>query len=215
MADVFVRPETCKLIATVQTDICEVDNLYSCPSTNGVIGRGESFDSTGLTSVSINDPTTGLSSLDDVWGDGSSRLQMSGDKDGDIVRKGFGSSSAVGEAKMFGLWRPVSGTETAEYSGETVELAGKTFLRIEVIVIAHLPYPIPSFTGREVRAYNEELDLTVTLEVTHDSNILSGSNSRLAQLSLPGQPGFGDEQPRYGCMTLGAVSRASDREVPA
>ncbi len=116
---------------------------------------------------------------------------------------------------MFGLWRPVSGSETAEYSGETVELAGKIFHRIEVIAILELPYPIPSFTGREVRAYNEELDLSVSLEVSYDNSVLGDAESKLMQLSLRGQPGFGDEQPRYGCMTLGAVSVMPHRGMPA
>jgi hypothetical protein len=214
MADVFERPEACELIATVQTDICEVENLYNCPSANTVIARSEIFDNDGLASVSTYDPATKLSSLDDVWSDGSTRLQISGDEDGDVVRKGSGSSLAVGEVKMFGLWRPVSGSEKAEYSGETVELAGKTFHRIEIDVVAQMPYPIPTFTGREVRAYNEELELSVSLEVYYDHGMLGDAESKLMQLSLRGQPGFGDEQPRYGCMTLGMVPEMSDWGVP-
>lgn len=215
LADVFVRPEACELIATVQRDTCEVENLYSCPSENGVLNRDETFDIDGLASVSILDPSTGASTLDFVWNDGSMKLQSTGDSDLDVVRNGSGSMSAVGEVRLFGLWRPVSGTETSVHTGETLELAGKTFHRIETTVTLQLPYPIPTFTGRDVRAYNEELDLTVTVEVSYEEGVLAASDSKLMQLSLRGQHGFGDEQPRYGCMTLGMVPKLSDRGMPA
>jgi hypothetical protein len=215
LADVFVRPEACELIATVQTDTCEVNNHYNCPSANGPIAREEAFDIDGLASVSIFDPSTGVSTLDFVWNDGSMRMQSTGDSDLDVVRNGSGSMSAVGEVRLFGLWRPFSGTETSVHSGETLELAGKTFHRIESGITLQLPYPIPAFKGRDVRAYNEELNLTVGVETSLEEDALAASNSKLMQLSLRGQPGFGDEQPRHGCMTLGAVSVMPHRGRPA
>jgi hypothetical protein len=204
--DIFVRPETCTLVATIQTDSCEVENDYTCPTENGPINRTESFDEAGLTSVSIEDLLIGQVTTSFVWDDGSFRLQYSGDKDIDIVRNGTGASSAVGEVKMFGLWRPISGSDTSTYSGETMELAGVSFHRIESMATLRLPYPVPEIIGREVRAYNEDLDLSVSIEREYLEGASSALNSKLAQLSLPGQPGFGDEFPRYGCDTLSEIS---------
>jgi hypothetical protein len=214
LADVFVRPATCELIATMQSDGCEVENQYSCPSGNGALDRVEFFDSEGLVSVSITDPSTGQSTTDRVWNDGNTRFQYSGDTDLDIVRNGFGKSSVVGEVKLFGLWRPASGTDEAIHTGETLELAGKSFHRIESTTTLQFPYPVPTIKGREVRAYNEELNLSVSVEIKFDGG-LEAADSKLMQLSLRDQPGFGDEQPRYGCMTLGAISVTPSQGVPA
>jgi hypothetical protein len=69
----------------------------------------------------------------------------------------------------------------------------------------HLPNPVPIIKGREIRAFSEKLGLSVSVERTYLEGASSDLNVKLVELFLAGQPGFGDESPRYGCANLSSI----------
>ncbi|OYX24150.1 MAG: hypothetical protein B7Z10_09810 [Rhodobacterales bacterium 32-66-7] len=107
------------------------------------------------------------------------------------------------------MWRPITGTGESIYSGEKIELAGKLFHRIEDFGTFQMPPPMPEVVSSGVRVYNEELNLSISLEQKFDESVPASASSKLMQLSLQGQSGFGDEQPRFGCETLSSLSMQS------
>lgn len=213
--DVFQRPADCQLMATTQRDTCEVENIYSCGAAESPIIRTESFDALGLYAVSIDDAENKSYSTDFVGEDGSFWLEYSGDEPSEVLRKGLGVSTATGEFQAFGLRRPFAASSSSAYEGQSMNLAGKSFHRIENKLSMQLPYPMPEIRGTEILAFSEEMQLGLSVEITYESDAPLVQGSKLVELSLPGQAGFGEEYPRFGCSNLSLELVTVFSKVPA
>jgi hypothetical protein len=204
--DVFARPDQCIREATVQYDNCEVENLFVCKSEAGQVRRTESTDETGTYAVDISPTGSRNTAIHFVGTTGSTRLTMEGGTLLDAIQTGTATESAKGEIQLFGMWRPTTGMVVYDHKGESEEHAGKIFKRIVAESTVQLPYPAPPIAGTQVILYLPELNLTVTSETSFKDSPIPIESSKMVELALPGQPGFGVEFPMHGCMETSATT---------
>lgn len=208
--DAFVRPEGCERLATIQYDNCEVDNRFRCEGTGGESYRTESHDSFGLYYVwtsSGDDNGYGVYSNGDTYA-----YSFRGHDFEDALKTGRAVEQFDGTMTVFGMRRPFSGETVYTFDGEVTELSGLVFQMIMTDDRTIYPHPIEEEVSKSVLLWNEEADILVTAETAEESSTDAPFVTRMTQLSLPGQVGFGDEVPRYGCgvtsqLALPAVSK--------
>jgi hypothetical protein len=126
----------------------------------------------------------------------------------DTILTGSGEDTIVGEFELFGMTQPISGETKYSYTGETEVLAGDTLARIAFVGSVTMPPPMEKIEGTGTLLYSDKLDFLIEEEVRFDFGA-GPETHRLKQLALPGQSGFGDETPGYGCGELSLMSGAN------
>lgn len=199
------RPESCALISTMQKDTCEVENTFRCSSSDGVFYRGEFFDELGLSQVSrMTADFTPVSSVDEV-GDGMYFNPADAIHPQDMLRMGTSVQNLDGAISLFGLKQPLESTATYTATGQTVDLAGKSFQTLDGQISVSFPNSGLIISGHTVLAYQKEIDLLLEIETTLKFG--DQETSRAVEVALPGQVGFGDEHPRHGCTSLSSLQK--------
>jgi hypothetical protein len=201
--DLPLRPVGCERIATAQYDNCSIANVFRCPGEAAF--WIETLDKDNLLTIETRNADHGSMSVTYAGQDVSMQLTQSKMHPRDVIREGLGSDQVVGTFTMFGMSKPISGETEYSHIGETEVLAGETFARIAFVGSVTLPPPMPKMEGSGSFLYSDRLDLLVEEETRFN---FSGApeTHRLAHLALPGQKGFGDETPGYGCGELSHLS---------
>jgi hypothetical protein len=199
------RPATCVLLATAQFDDCSIDNRYFCPAKEGAHFRIESFDAEGLTFVAIEEEDYRFRELIDKDGAGMIFDKSLATHPRDVLTTGTGTQSGVGMLSVMGLKQRMSMIVTMTSIGETVSLAGKNWAVIDAQGQMTFPEPVGDVIADIRYAYLPEEDIIVELESS--SSYAGGviEESRLQAVALENQPGFGSEQPAFGCGELSLV----------
>lgn len=201
--DLTSRPESCERTATAQYDNCSIANIFRCtgPSAFWI----ETLDVDNILSIETRNADHGSQSIAFVGQDLSMRLAQSKAHPRDTILNGSAADTIVGEVEMFGMVRPISGETRYGHAGETTVLAAETFARISFVGTVVFPPPMPETAGGGTFLYSDRLDLLVEEAVRYDvGGVVDAYN--LAHLALPGQDGFGDETPGYGCGELSRLS---------
>lgn len=193
------RPTSCVLLVTAQYDNCKVINQYQCGSGATARLRQETLDINGLFELTTFDQSHGLVFGSLVGSEGRYRLAYTGSTESEVIAAGSGHRSAQGEFWGAGQWFPMTVDKLSSFHGEALDLSGKPFHRISNVVETTLPEPFPDSKGIEVVGFNEEMELTVVLEVREMDENSSNRSMNLVDISFAGQQGFGDEKPVYGC----------------
>lgn len=212
--DVFQRPESCVRVATAQYDDCTVSNQFRCGAEGAVFGREETYGPKGLLDVGTDFPDEQVLRFDSpIEGEDVVVRYVGGDLE-EALREGTTNGSSVIELEGWPPEDSMTSDEVYRYFGETVEVAGKRFHRIDVTVTVSLSVTGRLFQTKEVRLYDDESELLVTEKSETKSNSMPDSSLALVTLALPGQPGFASETPIHGCPPTS--SRALPHlEVPA
>lgn len=210
--DLTLRPQSCVRAATVQYDNCSIANIFKCTGQPAAFWI-ETLDSDNILTIETRNADHGSMTIAFVGQDISMKLTQTKAHPRDTIRIGSATDTVEGEMEIFGMKRPLSGRTSYGYAGETIVLAGETFGRIAFQGGIALPPPMPEMTGGGTFLYSDRLDLLIEEAVTIDAGTgLDGHN--LSKLSLPGQAGFGDETPGYGCGELSKLDLGGE-EVPA
>jgi hypothetical protein len=205
--DAPMRPLSCERIATAQFDNCSVTNAFRCDE--GEIAFWiETIDDDNLLIIETRNPDHGTVSVDYVGQGISMRLSQSKAHPRDTIRNKLGSDTISGDIVLFGMLRPISGETSYVHAGETVDLAGRTFARISFKGSIQFPAPMPEIRGEGTLLYDGDLDLYVEERIAFDFGG-DGDRYAIAHLALPGQEGFGDETPGYGCGVLSWLPQSS------
>lgn len=210
--DLFVRPPGCVRIATSQHNNCEVNNLFRCSGAGVLPYRSEDTDEAGVLAVSTLDADYNLVEVGEEHVDSSVTMRVTGSTLPEVIATGQGSQDMVGELRLLGMRRPLSGAGTSVYDGETVEWAGIVFRRIEADGHIDMPPPMGRMTGGGSVLYNADLDLAVD-EIVWTSGMGHDTHKQLKALALPGQPGFGVEVPSFGCPHVSGLERPNEGVV--
>ena len=197
------RPESCKLIATMQKSDCEVENTYKCPADGRAFYRVEYFEDVGLTQIGQMTANFATESSVDERGDGMYFDQSDALHPKEMIRLGTSVQNLDGLISLFGLKQPINGTAKYTTRGETVELAGKAFETLDGEMSISVPNAGVVITGRTVIAYQRDIDLLLEIETSLDFG--DHKTSHAVEVALPGQTGFGDETPRHGCTGLSSL----------
>lgn len=197
------RPDSCKLVYTAQHSDCEVENRYRCASSAGIFYRIEFFDDLGLDEIGEETSHYLPVSVTDASDDGISFTSIEGVHPKETLEVGASIQRLVGSVSIFGLKQPVEAKVNYEATRQTVQLAGKTFDTLTGNFVLKMPNSGLVMTGTNIVAYNSEID--VMIEIQTEMGFGARKRNFVRELFLPGQPGFGDEKPRHGCMGLSGL----------
>ena len=209
--DLTLRPGSCERTATAQYDNCSIANIFRCTGQSAF--WIETLDVDNILSIETRNADHGSQSIAFVGQDFSMRLVQSKAHPRDTILNGSAADTITGEFEMFGMVRPISGESRYGHAGETSVLAGETFARISFVGTVVFPPPVPETVGDGTFLYSDRLDLLIEETVRYDVGGVVDAYS-LAHLALPGQAGFGDETPGYGCGELSLLSHTRT-EAPA
>jgi hypothetical protein len=204
--DLPLRPESCERAATVQYDNCSIVNIFRCST--GAAFWIESLDSDNILTIETRNADHGSTSISYVGQGASMHISQSTAHPRDTIRNGAASDKIVGLFGLFGMSRPISGETNYSHSGETDVLAGETLARIDFAGSVSFPPPMSEIKGSGTILYSDRLDLLIEEKIRFEIGSTLESYS-LVHLSLPGQKGFGDETPGYGCGELSLMSRTA------
>lgn len=194
------RPQSCELVSTAQHSDCEVENRYKCASGGTHSFRIEFFDTEGMTGISHE--TADYVPEDTFEADGSGLFVTSAEglHPRDMLSAGTSTHKLEGYVSILGLQQPFLAVVQFTATGKTIVLAETTFDTIEGNVLVTMPNAGAEFSGRSIVAYQPELDLMIETETSFGFG--APETTFVKELALPGQPGFGDEFPKYGCINL-------------
>jgi hypothetical protein len=194
------RPESCEPISTAQRSDCEVENRYRCVSEEGSFYRIEFFETGGMTEVAQETSDFLPVSLSDEAGDGIFFTKVEGLHPRDMIQSGRSMQRLEGYISVLGLKQPLSAEVTFKATGQTITLADKSFETLEGQIVVKMPNAGATFTGRSIFAYQADIDIMIETESW--TSLGPDETTYVREFALPGQPGFGDEVPRYGCGDL-------------
>jgi hypothetical protein len=197
--DVFVRPESCVHVATIQFDTCEVDRVFRCEVINSTLFWVERMEDHGLGSITIRNQNHAEHRL--LEG-GEERMTLSYSEaphPRDILEVGNGERVASGVRRSFGTALTMEYREKLRARGDTIAISGHEVAVIVGQVTLEMPLPLGVVKAAVVYGYLADADLLVELEYrVHPEE----RSKVLRKLSLLGEEGFEDEHPRFGCGEL-------------
>lgn len=214
------RPDSCVRVATAQYSDCDVYNHFKCTGTSPVVYRVESVDESGVLTIETYDANHGAIGLSDSSGEMASSITTQTEHPRLALETGLRNERFEGTINGFGATLTLQGQSTYRYTGERLKLTGETFHRM----------PFDAEVLSEGTAFGEDMGFSMTVEGSmlftdkldlwleeasrskFDQDAEEVSNLRL--LSLPGQDGFGDEAPMFGCSGISHLKLWTP-EVPA
>jgi hypothetical protein len=199
--DFTQRPTSCQLVSTAQFSDCSADNHFRCNDGTETYFRIESFEAEGLTIVFTETSDFLPRTLSTADGIGMYVTAAEGPHPRDMLEAGGGVQQFDADFLVFGLAQPASGRIDFSYTGEAIEMAGRTFHVLRGEVSLKLPRASIVESGKTVVGYQPEADVWVEIEFSMDSE----PTIYLRDVAFQGQPGFGNAAPRYGCMSLSAL----------
>jgi hypothetical protein len=201
------RPESCELVSTAQRSDCEVENRYRCGSGSASFYWIEFFETDGLTTIARETSDFLLKDLIEPDGSGLYVTSTEGLHPRETLRAGTSTQRLEGHISLFGLRQPFISEGQLTATGTAVVLAEKAFQVIEGEFEFEMPNAGVTLTGQSIFAYQP--DINIVIEIETSPYFGSRETKYIRELALPGQPGFGDEYPKHGCMSLSALKTRS------
>jgi hypothetical protein len=188
----------CVLVATMQDDHCAVQN-YQCTGAGKVAFKLEVLHGGGQVEVHTFDAKHG--GLEIRMPSGGNRYKFVTVGDHPRVTLETGSSRKIQRATIHtdkGILKSTTVTDYS-YGGETRELAGTTFHRLNYAATLNFPELGSALHTSGSVLFNEKLDLLVNEVEISDGEGGPARKIKLRSLSLKGQKGFDAKKPKFGC----------------
>lgn len=212
------RPASCKAALTIQKRGCEVETVYRCDAGRDEFFRSEEFDAEGFDGIAHS--TLGNDLIFEADPDGSFRMESNavGTRTtpiAELLATGQGREEQAGTFSLFGISKPVSLTATLAVTDRAFRVGDVSLTRIEAEAVILLPKPMTPVNARETRYFHAESGVTFVGESALDLFSDGVSPNAPVEVILPGQPGFGANQPLYDCGEFSMTLPTPEHGEPA